>query len=263
MDLKVSSTESTTKSISDLFTELKTRWAACDCCKFSTWRKHMIWGRGKLDSRVVIAGDCPGRIEDFHGEPFMGTTGQILEISLNEIGLFSTGEKANCFVTNVLACRPSFSAESKNCLASYENILSCRPRIEQMLDILQPNILVLVGKVARSLILGHEEIKQTCFHDCRIFCGMGPNAQVYQSHLTSEWNSFWLLVKGAMTQKTHVNNSAIDWQLPIFGDTGAHVQPESRNAACLPFAESECGRIKKVSSLPCDAGHVSYLRGTV
>jgi DNA polymerase len=76
---------------------------SCRACALSTTRQRVVVGSGPAAPRLMVVGEAPGRSEDEGGEPFIGRSGQLLvRLIYEELGL----ERAHCFITNAVKCRP-------------------------------------------------------------------------------------------------------------------------------------------------------------
>ena len=54
----------------------------CKKCELCNTRRNAVPGIGNENSDVVFIGEAPGKNEDIHGEPFIGTAGKILDNAL-------------------------------------------------------------------------------------------------------------------------------------------------------------------------------------
>src|SRR5262249_35208993 len=49
-----------------------------ECSELAERRKHVVFGVGNAEARLVFVGEAPGEDEDIQGEPFVGRAGQLL-----------------------------------------------------------------------------------------------------------------------------------------------------------------------------------------
>lgn len=96
-------------------------------------------GAGSATADVVIVGEAPGAAEDASGLPFVGAAGRLLDPLLAEAGL----ARAEVFVTNVLKARPPGNRDPKS-----DEVAHHWPWLEAQLDVLQPRLLVPLGRHA-------------------------------------------------------------------------------------------------------------------
>jgi len=101
----------------------------------------------------LLVGEAPGSVEDSEGEPFVGPAGILLDVILEGAGVI--GEAAtrepvlvrHC-ITNLVACFPKEAKESGKNEPPAKCIKACRPRLQSMMDIANPKVIVWVGKLA-------------------------------------------------------------------------------------------------------------------
>lgn len=120
-------------------------WNGCTACPIGTWSHMHVLGGGPRTAKVLMIGEGPGRSEDVLGTPFVGRAGKLL----NEM-LVDAGTSRDCvFVTNLVACRPSDDPTAPNRAPTEQEITNCEPRLEQLLKLLRPRAVVLIGRVAQ------------------------------------------------------------------------------------------------------------------
>lgn len=97
----------------------------------------------------MVIGEAPGRSEDEGGEPFIGRSGQLLfRLLLEEVGV----SRAQCFVTNVVKCRPP-----ANRTPTSLEISTCRAWLDEQLSVIAPTALLTLGNTASRSLWGVEE----------------------------------------------------------------------------------------------------------
>lgn len=124
--------------------------ACIQCSALCATRTNVVIGRGTGVNRAMIVGEAPGAEEDASGRPFMGTAGQLLTGLFAEVGL----ELNDFYVTNTLKCRPP-----KNRDPEPEELASCRFHLARQVSIIQPRLVVAVGRFAAASFLGLEPAK--------------------------------------------------------------------------------------------------------
>jgi uracil-DNA glycosylase family 4 len=124
--------------------ELEALVAGFDGCPLKRTAKNLCFARGSEDARIMLIGEAPGRDEDLQGKPFVGPAGQLLDRMLAAIGL---AEK-HVYITNVVYWRPPGNRNP-----TQEEIEACAPFLSRQIELLSPQILVLLGKVAAQAIL--------------------------------------------------------------------------------------------------------------
>jgi len=119
---------------------------ACDLCKTRT---HTVFGVGDPHADWLIIGEAPGAEEDRKGEPFVGQAGKLLDNMLAAIKL-KRGQ--NVFIANVLKCRPP---ENRN--PRPEEVAQCDPYLKRQVELIQPKLIIALGKFAAQSLLGSEK----------------------------------------------------------------------------------------------------------
>jgi uracil-DNA glycosylase family protein len=131
---------------------LRAAAATCRGCDLWEHATQTVFGSGAVPAPLMLVGEQPGDREDLAGEPFVGPAGQILNTALREAGI----DRERVFVTNVVKhfkWRPS----GKRRLHERPNraeVRACRPWLEAELDLVRPELLVLMGATAAQAILG-------------------------------------------------------------------------------------------------------------
>jgi uracil-DNA glycosylase family 4 len=124
--------------------ELRARVAACTRCTLCNTRTQTVFGVGNLRAEWLIVGEAPGADEDRQGEPFVGRAGQLLNSMLRAIGL----ARDQVYIANVLKCRPPGNRDPTASEAS-----ECLPYLEQQIALLQPKLMLAVGRIAAQNLL--------------------------------------------------------------------------------------------------------------
>jgi uracil-DNA glycosylase family 4 len=105
----------------------------------------MVFGQGNPDADIMLVGEAPGGEEDKEGDPFVGDSGQLLRSLCDTVGL----QWGEMFVTNIVACRPP---DNRDPLAVEKD--SCMPRVHEIIYIVDPLLIVAVGKYALNALAG-------------------------------------------------------------------------------------------------------------
>ena len=116
----------------------------CRKCMLAGTRQNFVFGEGNPLANLVVIGEAPGAEEDASGRPFVGRSGQLLDKILQAAG-FSREE---VYICNILKCRPP---GNRNPLDN--EIRSCMPWLLRQLQIINPKIILMLGKVAANTIL--------------------------------------------------------------------------------------------------------------
>ena len=117
----------------------------CEKCPLHKSRLNPVPGEGPADARLMLVGEAPGAREDESGRPFVGRSGDLLTTLISGIGF----SRSDVFITSVLKSRPP-----KNRNPNRSEVEACRPYLERQIEIIDPQIIVLLGGVAVSSIIG-------------------------------------------------------------------------------------------------------------
>jgi DNA polymerase len=137
-------------------TALAEEYAACRkcglCSPIGRTRKNVVFGRGNPDAKMLIIGEAPGQQDDLRGDPFMGETGEILEMFLNSFTQKHHAKEAiwdEVFVTQLVMCRPTEDHDpKKNRAPRKDEIRACLPRLHKLINIIDPFVVLLLGNFA-------------------------------------------------------------------------------------------------------------------
>lgn len=119
--------------------------AGCTRCELAKTRTQTVFGVGNANAHWMIIGEAPGAEEDRRGEPFVGRAGAMLDEMLRSVGL----NRQDVFIANVLKCRPPNNRDPKPTEAA-----ACRGYLERQIELVQPRIILAVGKSAAQNLLG-------------------------------------------------------------------------------------------------------------
>jgi DNA polymerase len=124
--------------------EVRTEALGCTRCVLAETRTQVVFGVGDDHADLMFVGEGPGADEDRIGEPFVGRAGRLLTSLIEGIGL----TRADVYIANVVKCRPPGNRDPQPA-----EIASCRPYLEQQLDLVAPRVVVTLGNFATKLLL--------------------------------------------------------------------------------------------------------------
>ncbi len=128
--------------------ELETALAGFDGCPLKATAKNTCFKRGNDEARIMLIGEGPGRDEDLRGLPFVGRAGQLLDKMLGAISL----TEKDVYITNIVYWRPP-----GNRTPSTQEVEACLPFLNRQVELLDPEIIVLIGGPASHTLLGTNE----------------------------------------------------------------------------------------------------------
>lgn len=132
-------------NLSKIYQEIRN----CTECPLCSYRKNTVPGVGVNKPLVLVIGEGPGQDEDEQGLPFVGKAGQLLDKMLNSIKL---DRKKNCYIANIVKCRPP-----QNRVPLLEESQKCFPYLKQQIEILQPKIILALGRTAVQNLLNSSD----------------------------------------------------------------------------------------------------------
>ena len=122
---------------------------ACDLWKLGT---QTVFGEGRGDARLMMIGEQPGDKEDIQGRPFVGPAGAVLDKALAAARI----ERRDVYVTNIVK-HFKWELRGKRRLHKKPNALeisACRPWLDAEINVIKPQVVVLLGATAAQGILG-------------------------------------------------------------------------------------------------------------
>ncbi|SHH28299.1 uracil-DNA glycosylase [Cognatishimia maritima] len=135
--------------------QLKAAIANFDHCALKRGARSLVFSDGHPSARVMIIGEAPGRDEDRIGRPFVGRAGQLLDKMLAAIDMDRTSEDkdAAVYITNVLPWRPPQNRDPQP-----EEIFMMMPFVRRHVELVDPDVVVLMGNIACHGVLGKRGI---------------------------------------------------------------------------------------------------------
>lgn len=132
-----------------LLAELEREASGCTRCPLAPGRTQVVFGVGDPAADLMFIGEAPGRDEDLKGEPFVGRSGQLLDRLMAEE--LDRGREG-CYIANVVKCRPPDNRDPQP-----DEIASCRPYLEQQIELIDPKVIITLGNFATRLLLDTKE----------------------------------------------------------------------------------------------------------
>lgn len=133
----------------DAWSELTAQVASCTACVLSRTRRQTVPGVGDRRADWLIIGEAPGADEDATGEPFVGRAGKLLDAMLRAVGL---NRQRGVYITNIVKCRPPNNRDP-----APDEAMACSGYLERQIALINPKLILAVGKVAAHNLLGSEE----------------------------------------------------------------------------------------------------------
>lgn len=129
--------------------QLQSAVAVCPKCDLCKTRTQTVFGAGDRNAKWLFVGEGPGRNEDIQGVPFVGPAGKLLDNMLGAMGM-RRGE--NTYIANIVKCRPT-DAGKRDRPPVAEEIEACMPYLERQIALINPAVIVALGKTAALSLL--------------------------------------------------------------------------------------------------------------
>jgi DNA polymerase len=125
--------------------ELRSALERFDGCALKTTAKNLVFADGNPEAKVMLVGEAPGAEEDREGLPFVGRSGKLLDRMLGAVGL----DRTNVYIANIVPWRPP-----GNRTPTPQESATCLPFIRRQIELVDPDILVCLGKPSMQTLLG-------------------------------------------------------------------------------------------------------------
>lgn len=114
----------------------------CKICKLGKSGKAVV-GEGFLSADVVFVGEAPGKTEAIEGRPFIGRSGKLLRHTIQDSGF----RIEDVYITSPVKYLPDRGTPTS------EDIAHGRTHLVKQFEIIQPKLVVLLGRVAAEGVL--------------------------------------------------------------------------------------------------------------
>jgi len=158
--------------------------SASSTCALRKTASQAVPGDGSAYADILIIGEAPGKKEDEKGMPFVGASGKFLAEMLASINL----TREDIYITNIVKYRPPDNRDP-----SLEEILDCEEWLHEQIKIIQPKIIVTLGRHAmehfvhgKKISEAHGQVFKKTFPDIgeqTFFVLYHPAAALYNSSL--------------------------------------------------------------------------------
>lgn len=135
-----------------LLNDLKARIEAANVTpELKAQATQLVFGDGNSSPDIVFIGEAPGKNEDLQGIPFVGAAGKFLNEMLASINL----QRGDIYITNIVKYRPP---NNRDPLPAEKQ--AWLPYLQEQLDILQPKLIVTLGRHSMDVLLPGLKISQ-------------------------------------------------------------------------------------------------------
>ncbi|HKU19186.1 MAG TPA: uracil-DNA glycosylase [Candidatus Saccharimonadales bacterium] len=121
------------------------------CPDLAKTAKHLVFGEGNPDAKLMLIGEAPGKNEDATGRPFVGAAGNVLDELLASIGL----ARHDVYITSILKYRPPNNRDPKP-----EEKTAFWPALSAQLEVIRPQLVVTLGRHSTNCFLPDLQISK-------------------------------------------------------------------------------------------------------
>lgn len=121
------------------------------CPELAEQATQLVFGDGNPDAETVFVGEAPGKNEDIQGKPFVGAAGKFLDEMLEMVGM----KREDIYITNIVKYRPPNNRDPLP-----EEKQAFLPYLQAQLEIIQPKVLVTLGRHSMNCFLPDLQISK-------------------------------------------------------------------------------------------------------
>jgi len=124
----------------------------CKRCRLSEGRTNLVFGEGNPNAWIMFIGEGPGREEDLQARPFVGDAGMLLTRLIEKMGF----KREDVYIANIVKCRPPMNRDPEK-----DEIESCRMFVERQIEIINPEVIISLGRISAQTLIGNLALKIT------------------------------------------------------------------------------------------------------
>lgn len=184
-----------------LWQQLEEKVQQCTLCRLHETRTHVVFGMGDKNADWFFIGEGPGEQENLQGKPFVGPAGKLLDEMLKALGL---SRFKQVYIANVVKCRPP-----QNRVPKPDEIQSCLPYLLEQIRLVEPKIIVVLGKTAATALLERDEALAKLRGNIHAFAGIPLIVTYHPAYLLrnpadkkKSWQDMqlaWQVINGHLT----------------------------------------------------------------
>lgn len=137
------------------WTDHVNKWKDCQLCPLCKQRDRIVLARGTIPCDVLIVGEAPGSSEDTIGQPFIGPAGHLLDQIIER----AVPASISVLLTNLVACFPREAKARGDNEPTDKEIITCRPRLIELVNIACPRLIVCVGALSAGYVDHDDTVK--------------------------------------------------------------------------------------------------------
>ena len=113
---------------------------------------QIIFGRGDLDAELFFCGEAPSEEDEKAGSAFGGNAGDLLGKMIEAMGF----PESSVYVSNILHWKPKHEQSFGHRPPTQAEIQFALPYLKAQLEIVQPKVIISLGKIATDGFLGFD-----------------------------------------------------------------------------------------------------------
>jgi len=152
---------------------------------------QLVFGDGHPNADIVFIGEAPGKNEDLQGKPFVGAAGKFLNEMLGLIDL----KREDVYITNIVKYRPPNNRDPLP-----EEKKAFLPYLQSQLEVIQPKVLVTLGRHSMNCFLPDLQISQVHGQPKRIKLQLKDNSDTLEVVIMPLFHPAAALYNGSMRQ---------------------------------------------------------------
>ena len=120
----------------------------CNSCSLKANCKTPVPGMGDTRAKIMIVGESPGEDDMEVNAPFVGTSGQLLTVFLNKLGV----DRRDVYITNIIKCggtKEITFTQAQECLKHFFNEIA----------IIQPTHILSLGSTTLKILKNDKDAK--------------------------------------------------------------------------------------------------------
>lgn len=165
---------------------------------------HLVFGEGDAHARVMFIGEAPGRKEDELRRPFVGRAGKLVDAMLAKI----SWPRESVYITNIVKRRPPENRDPNP-----EEIAAYRPYLKRQIDIIDPAIIVTLGRFSMNYFLpdakisaAHGTVFRLASQPCLIFPLYHPAAALRSGKMMQAFADDFKKLPVIIKEIPHIDN---------------------------------------------------------
>lgn len=133
-------------------------------CRLCEQRRYIPAARplveGRPTDRIMLIGQAPGHLAVAEGRPLTGPTGRVLNRWLDRAGFPSGTLHKHIYLSMLTRCDPGKHPRADgDRLPSRAEVATCQPYLDAELALLQPEVILLLGRMAIRRFLGVDRLE--------------------------------------------------------------------------------------------------------